>query len=255
MAIEWYFRKDGKEAGPIPSPQLKIFVREGIVLPDTPVCRVAGSEISSWVRAGEISLLFPDANLENLGPAICPKCAGALADGRCPSCEPPAPPEPRAVNEINEIGTSQLGMVLLTRVAAARLFACFVGGAGVFLTWEKVPLASDINGFNMLGGPPALFCFAALGTTTLFVRPGSGRMLRICAEFIVQLMALATTLVAGSEIVLRGYEISSIWFIDVPPGISITPDPGGIGIGRYLVLSAGLFLMFMPLIVAEEPSS
>lgn len=90
MSVEWYFQKDGKEKGPVPSTQLKAFTVEGIVKPHTPVRRVSGSESSAWLRAGEVEGLFPGISRHSLGTPICANCGKVLSDGVCPNCSPSA---------------------------------------------------------------------------------------------------------------------------------------------------------------------
>ena len=89
MPIEWHYLENGAKRGPITGEQLRNLVETGVVVPHTPLRRIAGSTLSPWCRAAEVRELFPRDVTSEMGGNICPDCGKILTSGRCPVCTAP----------------------------------------------------------------------------------------------------------------------------------------------------------------------
>ena len=86
MSIQWRYKANGTEHGPVGSNELRNLASRGVIIPTTPVRRFAPNSISTWISAAEVSGLFPNGMTGPPALPICPNCGEILQRGQCPHC-------------------------------------------------------------------------------------------------------------------------------------------------------------------------
>jgi hypothetical protein len=142
LPIQWYFKKDGQEHGPVNSEEVRRLARLGILQPTDLVRK---SDMTRWAPASALKGLFPSARAE---PSPTPIHTSALVEQLVSAMQPklaPAPPVPEPAPDLPP-RTSARGIWYLTAIAA---LVAIIGGTYRFVIEPKffaaaTPKAQDV---------------------------------------------------------------------------------------------------------------